>query len=73
MTWEGEVDSNSYYIDYDGSLVYIGTDPTNRLVEITAFDAALVRTTGECHGKKSDRKGYVIRGITFTQYAYRAL
>ena len=25
------------------------------------------------HGKQSDRKGPVIRGITFTQYAYRAL
>lgn len=71
--WEGEVDSNSYYIDYDDSLVYIGTDPTNRLVEITAFNAALVRTTGDCHGKKPDHKGFVIRGVTFTQYAYRAL
>jgi hypothetical protein len=71
--WEGAVDSNSYYIDYDAGLIYIGTNPTNRLVEITAHDAAIVRTTGECHGKKSDHKGYVIRGITFTQYAYRAL
>ncbi len=71
--WEGAVDSNTYYIDYNAGLVYIGADPTNRLVEITAFDAAIIRTTGECHGKKSDRKGYTIRGITFTQYAYRAL
>jgi hypothetical protein len=71
--WEGEVDENSYYIDYDSGLVYIGVDPTNRLVEITAFDVALLRTTAECHGKKSDHKGYVIRGITFTQYANRAL
>jgi len=71
--WLGAVDSNSYYIDYEDSLVYIGTDPTNRLIEITAYNSALVRTTGECHGKQSDRKGYVIRGITFTQYAYRAL
>ena len=71
--WEGEVDQNSYYIDYDDSLVYIGADPTNRLVEITAFDAAIIRTTKECHGKQSDHKGYTIRGITFTQYAYRAL
>ena len=73
VSWEGEVDSNSYYIDYDDSLIYIGTDPTNRLVEITAFNSALIRTTGGCHGKISDRRGYVIRGITFTQYAYRAL
>ncbi|MGD1044885.1 MAG: right-handed parallel beta-helix repeat-containing protein [Bacteroidota bacterium] len=70
---EGEVDENSYYINYDAGLVYIGTDPTKRLVEITAFDIALRRIIGECHSKTSDRKGPVIRGITFTQYAYRAL
>jgi hypothetical protein len=67
-----DVNENSYFIDYDAGQVYIGFDPTNRLVEITAFDSALIRTTGECHGKKSDGKGPVIRGITFTQYAYRA-
>ncbi len=71
--WEGEVDENTYYIDYDTGLVYIGIDPADRLVEITAFDAAIIRTTEECHGKTSDKKGPVIRGITFTQYAYRAL
>jgi Right handed beta helix region len=71
--WEGAVDANTYYIDYDDSLVYIGTDPTDRLVEITAFDGAIIRRTGECHGRKSDHAGYTIRGITFTQYAYRAL
>ena len=70
---EGEVDENSYYIDYDGGQVYIGTDPTKRLVEITAFNIALDRITGECHSKTSDRKGPIIRGITFTQYAYRAI
>ena len=71
--WEGELDAHSFYIDYQGGYVYIGVDPTNRLVEITAFDSALVRTSGPAHGKTSDRKGPVIRGITFTQYAYRAL
>jgi parallel beta helix pectate lyase-like protein len=71
--WEGEVDAQSYYIDYDAHQVYIGVDPTNRLVEITAFDSALIRTTGTCHGKISDGKGPILRGITFTQYAYRAL
>ncbi|HTX19006.1 MAG TPA: right-handed parallel beta-helix repeat-containing protein [Bacteroidota bacterium] len=71
--WEGEVDENSYYIDYDAGMVYIGTDPANHLVEITAFNVAILRTTGECHGKESDRKGYTIKGVTFTQYAYRAL
>ena len=71
--WEGEIDAHSFYIDYTGGHVYIGVDPANRLVEITAFDSALVRTSGPAHGKTSDRRGPVIRGITFTQYAYRAL
>jgi len=71
--WEGEVDENSYYIDYEAKLVYIGTDPKDKLVEITAFDVGLHRITEECHGKRSDHKGPVIRGITFTQYAYRAI
>jgi hypothetical protein len=69
---EKDVNENSYFIDYDAGEVYIGFDPTNRLVEITAFDSALIRTIGDCHGKKSDGKGPVIRGITFTQYAFRA-
>jgi len=71
--WEGELDAHSFYIDYKSGNVYIGVDPTNRLVEITAFDSALVRTSSPVHGKASDHKGPVIRGITFTQYAYRAL
>jgi hypothetical protein len=71
--WEGEVDKESYYIDYDAKQVYIGVDPKDRLIEITAFDSALIRIAGECHGKTSDRKGPLIRGITFTQYAFRAL
>jgi len=68
-----EVNDGNFFIDYDSGMVYIGIDPTDRLVEITAFNSAIVRTTGVCHGKISDRKGPVIRGITFTQYAYRAL
>ena len=70
---EGEVSENSYYIDYDAGQVYIGIDPAKRLVEITAFNVALKRITGECHSKPSDHQGPVIRGITFTQYAYRAI
>jgi parallel beta-helix repeat protein len=71
--WEGDVTENTYYIDYTAGLVYIGADPVKHMVEITAYDAALVRVKGECHGKTSDHKGPVIKGITFTQYAYRAL
>ena len=71
--WEGEVDEHSFYVDYDAGQVYIGTDPANRQVEITAFDSAFIRTSGPSHGKESDKKGPTIRGITFTQYAYRAI
>lgn len=71
--WEGEVKENSYYIDYENKQVYVGVDPAKHLVEITACSSALVRTSGDAHGKASDRKGPVIRGITFTQYAWRAI
>ncbi|NQT24074.1 right-handed parallel beta-helix repeat-containing protein [candidate division KSB1 bacterium] len=71
--WEGELDENSYYINHESEHVYIGVDPTDHLVEITAFDVAILRTTKKVHGKKSDGKGPTIRGIIFTQYAYRAL
>jgi hypothetical protein len=71
--WEGELDARSYYIDYDRKQIYLGVDPANKLVEITAFDSAIVRTSREAHGKPNDRKGPTIRGIVFTQYAYRAL
>ncbi|MBN2020970.1 MAG: right-handed parallel beta-helix repeat-containing protein [Sedimentisphaerales bacterium] len=70
---EADVNEGTYFIDYDAKTVFIGADPTKRLVEITAFNDALTRITGKCHGKVSDRKGPVIRGIIFTQYAYRAL
>jgi parallel beta-helix repeat protein len=68
-----EVNTNTFFIDYDNKQVYIGVDPSHKLVEITAFNSALVRTTGECHGKAPDKIGPRIRGITFTQFAYRAL
>jgi hypothetical protein len=73
VAWEGELDAESYYINYASGAVYIGVDPASRQVEITAHDSAIVRTTAPVHGKTNDRKGPVIRGITFTQYAYRAL
>jgi len=71
--WEGEIDEHSFYVDYDDGYVYIGTDPTSRLVEITAFDNAFIRVSRPVHGKESDKKGPIIRGLTFTQYAYRAI
>ena len=71
--WEGGLDERSYSIDYEGGYVYIGVDPAKHLVEITAFDSALIRTTREVHGKTSDGRGPTIRGLTLTQYAYRAI
>jgi parallel beta-helix repeat protein len=71
--FENQVDEKSYYIDYEAGQVYIGVDPANHVVEITAHDSALVRTTEDVHGKQNDHKGPAIRGLTFTQYAYRAL
>lgn len=71
--WEGELDAHSFFVDYEGGYVYVAFDPAGRLVEITAHDSALVRTVGECHGRKSDGRGPTLRGLTFTQYAYRAL
>ena len=71
--WEGEVNEESFYINYEKGEVYIGIDPTDKLVEITAFNSALKRTTGECYGRPSDKRGPTIKGITFTQYAFRAI
>ncbi len=71
--WEGEVSAKAFYVDYDKGYVYIGTNPAGRLVEITAHDIALHRPSREVDGKASDRKGPTLRGLTFTQYAYRAI
>lgn len=71
--YEGEVNENTFFIDYSTGLVYIGVNPKDKLVEITAHNVAIHRIKGECHGRSSDGRGPIIRGITFTQYAYRAL
>ena len=71
--WEGELDTNTYYIDYEDSTVYLSFDPADKLIEITAFNVGLLRTIKDVHGKTSDKIGPTIRGITLTQYAYRAV
>lgn len=63
----------TFCIDYENAWVYLGADPAEKMVEITAHDSALVRTMGTAHGKPNDRRGATLRGLTFTQYAYRAL
>jgi hypothetical protein len=65
---KAEVSPQSCYVDYEKGEIYIGADPAGKLVEITAFRKAIMRTTAEVHGKKSDGKGPVIRGLTITQY-----
>ncbi len=71
--WEGELGPKSFYVDYAKGYVYIGVNPAGRTVEITAHDIALHRPSRPVNGKASDRKGPVLRGLTFTQYAYRAI
>jgi parallel beta-helix repeat protein len=70
---EHEMNEQSFYIDYENGQVYIGVNPENRLVEITAHDGLLVRTIAEAHGRRNDKKGLIMRGLTLTQFPYRAL
>lgn len=71
--WEGELDENSFFVDYENGHVFIRRDPSGRMIEITAQDHAFTRTTKAVHGRESDKQGPVIRGLTFTQYAFRAI
>lgn len=68
-----DLTATTYLIDYPNGWVYLGTDPTERTVEITAHNSALTRTMREAHGKPNDGIGPTIRGITFTRYARLAL
>ena len=71
--WAGDVKEDTYWVDYEKGFVYIGTDPAKKQIEITAFDSALIQSMAKVHDREPDHKGSTIRGITFTQYAYRAL
>lgn len=71
--WEGEVNESNYYIDYENKQVYVGVNPSTEMVEITAWNGGLTRVTTDVHGKANDKIGPVIRGITLTQYAWRAI
>ncbi len=68
-----EVTEDTYFIDYENAVITLGLDPTDKLVEITAHNSALTRTTRMAHGKANDGKGPTLRGLTFTQYARLAL
>jgi hypothetical protein len=71
--WEGDLDANSYTIDYEQGYVYIRFDPTPHLMEITAWDGCIIRTMDTIEGRPNDGMGLIMRGITMTQYAYRAI
>lgn len=68
-----EVRRDSFWIDYDQGYVYIGVNPERRTVEITAWDGGVLRTIRPVHGKRPSDNGITIRGIDFTQYAFRAV
>jgi parallel beta-helix repeat protein len=64
-----ELNNNTFYVDYANKEIYIAIDPTDKLIEITAFSMALHRVYYEVNGMKSDNVGPKIRGIDFTQFA----
>ncbi len=63
-----ELDEGTFFVDYDAQKIFLGQDPSDKIVEISAFRKAIFRTSGEAHGKENDGKGPVIRGLTVTQY-----
>ncbi len=63
-----DVNDSTFFVDYKNKQVYIGTNPANKLIEITAFRKAIFRTTAQVNNKTNDGRGPVIKGITFTQY-----
>ncbi len=62
------VTPETYFVDYEKHEIFIGADPAGKNIEITAFRQALRRTRADIHGKKSDGRGPVLKGLTFTQY-----
>ncbi|WP_404424189.1 right-handed parallel beta-helix repeat-containing protein [Nibricoccus sp. IMCC34717] len=71
--WPGEVKADSFCVDYEHGEVYIGTDPTGRVVEITAHEQFLKQVSEPVNGLKSDGRGVVVRGLSFTGYARCAI
>jgi parallel beta-helix repeat protein len=63
-----ELDEGTFFVDYDAKKIFIGQNPADKLVEISAFRKAIFRTSGEANGKENDGIGPVIRGLTVTQY-----
>ena len=64
-----ELNDNTFYVDYANKEIYIAIDPSEKLIEITAFSMALHRVYYDVNGMKADNVGPKIRGIDFTQFA----
>ena len=71
--WFEGLNEDTFFVDYDNQTIYLSADPTEKTVEITAFNQGLIITPEEVHGKKADQKGPTIRGIDFSQYAFHIL
>ncbi len=71
--WFEGLSEDTFYIDYEKKKIYLATDPTDRKVEITAFNRGLTISSQEEHGKAPSGKGPTIRGIHFSQYAFHIL
>lgn len=65
---KSEINEGTFFVDYIANQIYIGLDPKDKFIEITAYRQAIFRTTADVHGKTCDGRGPVIRGLEITQY-----
>lgn len=68
-----ELDSNTFYIDFEKEKIFLGINPANHKIEITAYNRALHRIIDDINGVPSDKKGPEIYGLEITQYADTAV
>ncbi|MCP3952589.1 MAG: right-handed parallel beta-helix repeat-containing protein [Desulfobacterales bacterium] len=60
-----EVTGNSFFVDYQESILYIGTDPQGKTIEASAWGGAL----RALQGSKLSADGSIIRGLGLMHYA----
>lgn len=63
-----ELNEETFLVDYDNKKIYLAADPSGKTVEITAFRKAIHRVVTDVHGKSSDGRGPVIKGLLVTMY-----
>ena len=61
-----QVKPDTFYLDYDTNMLYIGINPTGKTVEATAFQLGL-------RSSQLKEPGVIIRGLTFMHYADAAV